>query len=139
MLVTTNGGTSWTLDLAPTQNLFATAAFVPRSVGPGVNMVANTQVNSTELITGAACSTPNSGSITITATGGLAPYQYSLNAGPFQSSNVFSGLAAGTYTITIRDAYCGLLTKTVTIALNDDLVLNTNITSATICAVHRFS
>jgi subtilisin-like proprotein convertase family protein/photosystem II stability/assembly factor-like uncharacterized protein len=156
LLVTNNGGTSWTLDLAPTQNLFTTAAFVPRSVGPGVNMVnrkmlvsgpnisgapimeygnpANTQVNSTELIAGAACSTPNSGSITITATGGLAPYQYRLNAGPFQNSNVFSGLAAGTYTITIKDAYCGLLTKTVTIALTDDQVLNTNITNATICA-----
>jgi photosystem II stability/assembly factor-like uncharacterized protein/subtilisin-like proprotein convertase family protein len=156
LLVTTNGGTSWTLDLAPTGNLFTTAAFVPRAVGPGVNIVnrkmlvsgpnisgapimeygnpANTQVNSTELIAGAACSTPNSGSITITATGGLAPYQYRLNAGPFQNSNVFSGLAAGTYTITIKDAYCGLLTKTVTIALNDDQILNTNITSATICA-----
>ncbi|MFM6925727.1 MAG: WD40/YVTN/BNR-like repeat-containing protein, partial [Ferruginibacter sp.] len=29
LLVTTNGGTSWTLDIAPTGNLFTTAAFVP--------------------------------------------------------------------------------------------------------------
>jgi photosystem II stability/assembly factor-like uncharacterized protein/subtilisin-like proprotein convertase family protein len=156
LLVTNNSGASWTLDLAPTNSLFATAAFVPKTVGPGVSMInrkmlvsgpnisgapmmeygnpANTQVNSTELIAGAACTTPNSGSITITATGGLAPYTYQLGAGPFQASNVFSGLAAGTYTITIKDAYCGLLTKTVTIALTDNQVLNTNITTATICA-----
>ncbi len=156
LLVTNNGGTSWTLDLAPTGNLFTTAAFVPKVVGPGVNMVnrkmlvsgpnisgapimeygnpANTQVNSTELIAGAACSSPNSGSITITATGGLAPYTYQLDAGAFQPSNVFNGVSAGTHTITIKDAYCGLLTKTVTVALNDDQVLNTNITTATICA-----
>ncbi|MBL0182826.1 MAG: T9SS type A sorting domain-containing protein [Chitinophagaceae bacterium] len=156
LLVTNNGGTSWTLDLAPTGNLFTTAAFVPKTVGPGVSMInrkmlvsgpnisgapimeygnpANTQVNSTELITGAACSTPNSGSITITASGGLAPYTYQLDAGAFQPSNVFNGVSAGIHTITIKDAYCGLLTKTVTVALNDDQVLNTNITSATICA-----
>jgi len=158
LLVTNNGGTSWTLDLAPTSNLFTTAAFVPRAVGAGVNMVnrkmlvsgpnlpnggapileygnpANTQVNSTELIAGAACSSPNSGSITITATGGLAPYTYKLDAGAFQPSNVFTGVSAGTHTITIKDAYCGLLTKTVTVALNDDQVLNTNITSTTVCA-----
>ncbi|MBK6379389.1 MAG: hypothetical protein IPF72_06430 [Chitinophagaceae bacterium] len=158
LLITNNGGTSWTLDLAPTSNLFTTAAFVPRTVGAGVNMVnrkvlisgpnlpnggapmmeygnpANTQVNSTELIAGAACSAPNSGSITITATGGLAPYTYQLDAGAFQPSNVFNGVSAGTHTITIKDAYCGLLTKTVTVALNDDQVLNTNITTATICA-----
>ena len=156
LLVTNNGGASWTLDLAPTGNLFTTAAFVPRTVGAGVNMVnrkmlvsgpnisgapimeygnpANTQVNSTELISGAACSAPNSGSITITATGGLAPYTYKLDAGPFQPSNIFNGVSAGTHTITIKDAYCGLLTKTVTVALNDDQVLNTNITSVTVCA-----
>lgn len=158
LLVTNNGGTSWTLDLAPTSNLFTTAAFVPRTVGAGVSMVnrkmlvtgpnlpnagapileygnpANTQVNSTELIAGAACSSPNSGSITITATGGLAPYTYKLDAGAFQPSNVFTGVSAGTHTITIKDAYCGLLTKTVTVALTDDQVLNTNITSATVCA-----
>ncbi|MFN8243152.1 MAG: YCF48-related protein [Ferruginibacter sp.] len=157
LLITNNGGTSWTLDLAPTSNLFTTAAFVPRTVGPGVNMSnrkmlvtgpnlpnagapileygnpANTQVNSTELITGASCTSPNGGSITITATGGLAPYTYQLNTGPFQSSNVFTGLAAGTYTITIKDAYCGLLTKTVTVGFTDNLVLNLSNNDTTVC------
>ncbi|MBK7433880.1 MAG: hypothetical protein IPI66_08185 [Chitinophagaceae bacterium] len=96
LLVTNNGGTSWTLDLAPTGNLFTTAAFVPKTVGAGVSMVnrkmlvsgpnisgapimeygnpANTQVNSTEVVTNVTRAAPNSGSIVITATGGLAPY-----------------------------------------------------------------
>jgi gliding motility-associated-like protein len=42
------------------------------------------------------------GVITATATGGISPYQYSINNGPFTSNNVFSGLAAGTYTIVVR-------------------------------------
>jgi len=46
---------------------------------------------------------PGTGTITVTATGGSAPYQYRLNAGSYQSSNVFSALSAETYTVTVRD------------------------------------
>ena len=45
------------------------------------------------------------GSITATVTGGIPPYQYKLNNGMFQASNVFAGLAAGAYTVTVRDAF----------------------------------
>lgn len=45
-----------------------------------------------------------SGSISITATGGVAPYRYSLNGSPFQTSNSFSGLAANTYAVKVKDA-----------------------------------
>lgn len=43
------------------------------------------------------------GSITATAGGGAGNYQYSLNGGAYQTSNVFTGLYAGTYTISVRD------------------------------------
>jgi PKD repeat protein len=43
------------------------------------------------------------GSITASATGGATPYQYSINGGAFGTNNVFTGLAAGSYTIMVED------------------------------------
>jgi gliding motility-associated-like protein len=48
------------------------------------------------------CFGANDGSITVTAVGGTLNYQYNIGAG-FQLSNVFSGLTAGSYTVTISD------------------------------------
>ncbi len=45
-----------------------------------------------------------SGSALINATGGVAPYSYSLNGAPGVASNFFSGLSAGAYTVIISDA-----------------------------------
>jgi gliding motility-associated-like protein len=50
------------------------------------------------------CFGQSTGAITINASGGTAPYTFSLNGGAFQPSNVFSGLSAGTYSIAVRDA-----------------------------------
>ncbi|PZX95411.1 hypothetical protein DOS84_02275 [Flavobacterium aquariorum] len=52
-----------------------------------------------------SCSAVNDGEITLTATdgSGLPNYEYSNGAGAYGSSNVFSGLAAGTYTMNVRD------------------------------------
>ncbi|MCC6727220.1 MAG: proprotein convertase P-domain-containing protein [Saprospiraceae bacterium] len=62
-------------------------------------------VVATASITGTLdCFNGTDGQITVTGSGGMAPYQYSLNGGAFQSSNVFSNLAAGSYTATVRDA-----------------------------------
>jgi hypothetical protein len=44
------------------------------------------------------------GSITVNGIGGTGPYTYNINAGTFQSSNVFNNLGAGTYTIIAKDA-----------------------------------
>ena len=46
----------------------------------------------------------NNGSITASASGGTAPYQFSLNGGTFQNSPIFGGLSAGNYTVVARDA-----------------------------------
>jgi len=58
----------------------------------------------TPTITGITCPGADDGSITIEASGGVAPYGYSIDGTTFQSENTFTGLAAGTYTITIRDS-----------------------------------
>jgi len=42
--------------------------------------------------------------ITVTANGGTAPYQYSLDGGPFQNSNVFPGVAPGSHDLSVKDA-----------------------------------
>jgi gliding motility-associated-like protein len=49
--------------------------------------------------------TANDGSITVTATGGTTPYQYSNDNGvTFQAGNAFTGLGAGSYDIVVSDA-----------------------------------
>lgn len=51
----------------------------------------------------AACGIAN-GSVTATGSGGTAPYEYSIDAFTFKTGNVFSNLAAGTYTLYVKDA-----------------------------------
>lgn len=63
---------------------------------------AATVVKITATIVNASSSTSSDGSITATASGGSS-FQYKLNNGAFQTSSVFSGLAAGTYTITVKN------------------------------------
>ncbi|HEY5371477.1 MAG TPA: hypothetical protein VIJ75_21035 [Hanamia sp.] len=48
------------------------------------------------------CVGGTSGTITASGSGGSTPYTYSLNGGTYQSSNLFTGLAAGTYTLSIK-------------------------------------
>jgi len=51
-----------------------------------------------------SCNGANDGSITVDASGGVAPYGYSINGIEFQSENTFSGLAPGTYNIIIKES-----------------------------------
>ena len=71
------------------------------------------QIGITQLNT--TCGMPN-GNITITATNGTGPYQYSIDGINFQFSNVFSGLLAGTFTITVKDAAGLANTSVVTLS-----------------------
>lgn len=48
------------------------------------------------------CNGQSNGTITVTANGGVGPYEYSLNGINWQTSNVFN-VPAGNYTVTIRD------------------------------------
>ena len=51
------------------------------------------------------CFGDNTGSVSITASGGVPPYGYQLGAGPFQANGIFGSLTAGNYSITVRDAH----------------------------------
>ncbi len=61
------------------------------------------------------CGDPN-GTISITASGGTAPLEYSIdNGATFQPGNGFTGLAAGTYDIVVQDANGCLTTEQITL------------------------
>ncbi|WP_276498210.1 gliding motility-associated C-terminal domain-containing protein [Pontibacter litorisediminis] len=56
-------------------------------------------------------------SITVgTVTGGTAPYTYSVNGSAFQTSATLANLAAGTYTVTVKDAKGCTFSQAVTVA-----------------------
>lgn len=68
----------------------------------------------------------NTGSITVNANGGTPSYEYSLNGGAYQASNVFNGLAQNTYTISVRDNGGCVVTTTATVSLQNNLTLSLN-------------
>ncbi len=85
-----------------------------------VTVTANQAFNPSASVTNVLCFGTATGSITITNVNGVSPFQFSLNGVDFSSSAplpyTFSGLAAGSYTITVKDANgcTGFVTKTVT-------------------------
>ncbi len=148
LLRTNDGWATWTYDLSPQTP--ANIALYPKISAPIQNKklylmplvagfggpistasaalieygdVTMVNVSSTETITG-SCQNGATGSIVINAVGGIAPYTYSINGGPFQTSNTFNGLTSGNKTITIKDAACGSITKTVTVAVKNNPGVN---------------
>jgi len=69
------------------------------------------------------CNGYSNGSITANGTGGTGSLVYSLNGSSFSTSNTFSNLNAGTYTITTRDA-SGCLDTLDNIVLGEPNVLS---------------
>ncbi len=59
------------------------------------------------------------GSITLTASGGTAPYRYSIDNGTtFQVSGVFDSLATGVYPVFVQDTNGCVFTQDVSLAVN---------------------
>jgi hypothetical protein len=73
----------------------------------------------------------NDGTIQVNATGGVAPYSYSINGGTYQSGNTFNGLGAATYVISVKDFKNCTGSLNVTINLNSIVVTATTIASTT--------
>lgn len=59
----------------------------------------------TSLVVNETCPGKSNGSISINASGGNIPYQYSLNNGVFQTQSSFNNLSAGVYLTKVKDAF----------------------------------
>lgn len=64
----------------------------------GINVVVTMTATTNTL-----CESPGA-ILTVQATGGTAPYYYSLNGGPSQSSNIFYNVVTGSSSVTVTDA-----------------------------------
>jgi len=63
-----------------------------------------------------SCVGSTDGKITVTASGGTGTLSYSINGGAYVASNVFTGLGAGTHTLSVKDANgCTFAPASVTI------------------------
>lgn len=78
------------------------------------------------------CANGNNGSVVISASGGVAPYQYAVGGGAYVNSNTFTNLIAGSYIVSVRDANNCLTTVNATIT-EPTAVNFTSISSPTLC------
>ncbi|MFH7009641.1 gliding motility-associated C-terminal domain-containing protein, partial [Flavobacterium plurextorum] len=68
-----------------------------------------------------ACGGGTTGSATVIPAGGTSPYTYSWDTTPVQTGATATGLKAGTYIVTVKDANLCTVTKTVTIIDGDSV------------------
>jgi gliding motility-associated-like protein len=91
-------------------------------IAPGPNL------NLTSSIVNVTCNGLNNGNITLTATNGNGGYQFTLNNGTPQSSNIFNNLIAGTYNLNVTSANGCNGSATATITQPALLTATTNVT-----------
>lgn len=70
------------------------------------------------------CNGQADGQITVTGTLGRAPYQYAMNGGPFSPNNVYTGISAQPYTISVLDSVGCQIDTLFTVTQPGNLVLN---------------
>ena len=77
----------------------------------------------------------NTGSIIVYAANGVAPFTYSLNGTTYQAGSTFTNLAAGTYTIYVKDLRGCVSTKpNVVVSGASPIVVTSYATAASSCA-----
>ncbi len=102
----------------------------------GIEIVVNVPAIVNPTVSAAAanvCIDGATGTITATPSNGSVAYQYALNGGAFKGGNIFTGLGAGTYTVTLKDNR-GCLTNASPITLNTIPPVPAVITPAPFCA-----
>ncbi|MFM7467807.1 MAG: T9SS type A sorting domain-containing protein, partial [Crocinitomicaceae bacterium] len=118
---TTVNGTS------PDENTCNDTKTLTVTVGGGGGVSVNSTINSQPTCVS------NSGQVTLVASGGTAPFSYSLNNGTPQSSATFSNLAPGTYSYTIVDIIGCSGSGTFTLSTPSNVVASATQTSSILC------
>jgi len=130
-----DGGATW-----QSSNIFNVAANIYTITIRDANNCITTQgitvtepavLTASSVNTTASCDGGTDGTITVTAIGGNAGYQYSLDGTTFQASNVFNVLP-GPYTVTVKDNLGCITSFPTTVTLLGNLTFTPQI-DATIC------
>lgn len=116
----------------------SSATFTHSNLAGGAHVLTLVDNNGCQLVTGATLQEPlplsisftstdkncfgpvNDGSISLTVTGGVAPYTYAWSNAA--TTSTISGLAAGTYSVTVTDA--NLCTAVASITISEPLLLD---------------
>ncbi|MDQ3111890.1 MAG: PKD domain-containing protein [Bacteroidota bacterium] len=96
-----------------------------------VTITQPTAVTATVTQVNAICNGGNTGSATVTPSGGTPVYTYSWNTAPVQTTANATGLTAGSYTCTITDANGCIITRTVNITQPSAVTASTTTTPST--------
>ena len=81
------------------------------------------------------CGAYNDGLIQVVASGGVAPYRYSINGGPFQLNPAFGQLGAGAYVLAVKDATGCMDTMTVVFPFVPPLVIDDVVVTEATCGL----
>lgn len=138
----TNGTAPYTYALdggtAQASNTFTGVAAGPHVVvitdANGCSVTRNVTVNAGTGITGTAtqtptsCSTASNGTITVNSTTGTGVINYSLDGGPFVTTNIFNGVASGPHVVTIRDVNLCTGTINITVTVGTPFTISSTFT-----------
>lgn len=121
------GITNITMTITDGSDNVATCTFIVTVVAPEALQGTVTDQDNVSCRGGA------NGSVTIAGSGGFGSYEYKLGAGSYQPSGTFGNLAAGPYTVTVRDGLLSVIDVPVLITEpSEDLTLTTT-TSNVLC------
>ena len=103
------------------------------AVGGPVTIHEPAAISAIVTVNDALCNGESSGSISIAAAGGTAPYEYSINGGiDYQPGSLFTGLSAGSYQVMVRDNNtCALDAGSHTISEPDQVTFTHDVTGIT--------
>lgn len=94
-----------------------------------ITILQNTLTATATQTTAVSCYNGTDGQLTVATTGGTDPLTFSLNGAAGQSSNVFTGLASGSYTIVVKDANGFTQTASVELANPTAVTVSTTVSA----------